>query len=202
MWVDQGTYWLSTVAQGTEEWLKQRVGRLTASQLHYAIMDPKRYLREKENPQPPNDAMIHGTLTEPEAREWYCNTRGVTVEEVGIAIPKWNLRLGASADGVTSDDGLIEIKCPKIMYREILDYLESPNREQLKLPVKDSHYTQIQCNLAVYQKSWCDYIVFCTPEAKVFTCRVPFDREYWLNIDEQTKDILPLIPSENLILPS
>ncbi len=207
MWIDKGNYWLSTEPQGTEKWLKQRLGRITASQAYSAIGYTERFLHDKMNPKPPNDFMIHGTVTEPEARDWYISRTGVQVEEVGIAVPKWNIRLGASADGLTSDGGIIEIKCPQSMYKNIVNYLKGPvgdmtDPNEVKKLVKPDHYAQIQLNLVVYERPWCDYIVYCTPENMAFTCRVPFDFEYCEIIKPQLEGVLPKVPIDGLEVPS
>ena len=58
-------------------------------------------------------AMLQGIETEPEARALYEFITGADVVEVGL-VRHPNLNgTHASPDGLVSDDGLVEIKCPQ-----------------------------------------------------------------------------------------
>lgn len=174
MFKDCGTYWLSLAAQGTDEWKALRKGRITASRILDVLRDPRCLNR----PVIETEAMRHGTMTEPLAREWYQRVTGNRVDQVGLAIPKWNQRLGASADGLVGSDGMIEIKCPLRMYNNVKVYchLRSKGREG-PLPVSPSHYAQIQTNLAILDRDYCDYVVYVGDDNFIY--RVARDRDYW-----------------------
>lgn len=202
-WEEYEHYWISKNPQGTDEWLKDRVGRITMSKLG-AVVGHSNFPRElnkqeridraastiagvfkEEFDQRSIDNMSHGTNTEPLARDWYSETYNCKVEEYGLVVPKWNKFFGASVDGCTKD-GIIEIKCPKRMYRLLTEHTESVNRGT-KYPdnyydhIFKSHLDQMMGGMAVLNKKYCDYIVFCTPENAVFTQRIYFDPKYWVN---------------------
>lgn len=181
---DRGSYWLSTAKQGSDEWKELRKGRTTASRVLEVILKPKSVHYQT----PPNQAMIHGTEMEPIARQWYQEETGNQVEEVGIAIPKWDLRLGASSDGLVGDDGMIEIKCPLRMYDAIRTYfyLKDRGREGPN-PVSPPHYAQIQMNLAVLDRDWCDYVVYTDNDKFIY--RVNRDRTYWDKLYQKIKAV-------------
>jgi hypothetical protein len=185
MFKDCGSYWLSLAKQGTDEWKRLRKGRITASRVLEAIRNPRSLSVEVKV----NDAMRHGTETEPIARDWYIKTTGNAVEEVGIAIPKWELRLGASPDGLVGERGMIEIKCPLRMYGsvKVYSYLKSKGREG-PLPVSPSHYAQIQTNLAILDRDWCDYVVYAGEVNVIY--RVDRDRVYWEDLYAEIREIL------------
>lgn len=200
-WIDYGTYWVNTAPQGSEEWFRLR-NRPTASKFG-AIAgrskfdpDPDKLARilagiEKASFTPEAlERMNKGTINEPKARDWYCRTRNVQVNEVGLAVPKWDPKIGASLDGDVllpdgrSSEGMIEIKCPERMYAPLDEYTEKvqqgwrPPQGHHK-HIWPTHYDQMQGCMAITGKKWCDYIVFCLAENRVFVDRVWFNRQYW-----------------------
>lgn len=129
--------------------------------------------------------MEFGTLNEPIARQWYEKECGVKVEEIGLAVPKWDMRIGASTDGmVIGTDKIIEIKCPNKMYEPL-----KAHRLMKKMGMKpekfhhshifDSHYAQMQGTMAVLGKKWCDYVVYTPTDVNVE--EVEFNPDYWNN---------------------
>lgn len=52
----------------------------------------------------------HGVITETPARDWYIEKTRAKVKEVGMLIPKWDIRIGSSPDG------LVEIVYPNPEY--------------------------------------------------------------------------------------
>lgn len=59
-----------------------------------------------------NGAMERGSLTEPEARDWYAFAKGVTVEEIGFVEHADIPNVGWSPDGMVGAPHGIEAKCP------------------------------------------------------------------------------------------
>src|SRR5579885_3158777 len=131
-WKDCGSYWLNTCPQCSPGWEAARKGRFTASRFGYGIganpkfATPKRVALEITGIIKPDvDAqhqimMSEGIRLEPEARQYYESKYKVKVEQVGLAVPKWDPRIGASVDGLVGEEGCIEIKCVQRMYRPIL----------------------------------------------------------------------------------
>jgi len=93
-----------------------------------------------------NAATAHGTLLEPVARDLYDERHGKKTHEIGLVQhPKYPF-LGGSADGITEDGLLVEIKCP--LTRKIED----------KVP---KHYLpQIQLLLEILDFEACDFVQY------------------------------------------
>lgn len=133
--------------QGSREWADARRGRVTASRMG-EILTPKTgvmatgarsyaYELIAESVVPPhywvgNDyqssPMANGTLTEHEARDFFAFDTGYEIEQVGFCVTDCD-RFGASPDGLSSDGGGLELKCP--LHKTQVEYLD-----QGKLPEK------------------------------------------------------------------
>lgn len=220
-WIDCGDYWISTNNQGTEEWLKDRYGRVTGSTSKAAaygaqygpkIITPTETARKmaglyKEVFDAVSLArMQHGTDTEPEARELYSKRTGYEVIERGLYVPIWNPYLGISSDGDVKDtSGALEVKCPRYIYDSLLDHCGKRKRGQ-KFPafyhrhIYDSHYCQMQKQAAVMGKEWVDYEVYSKETHQIYLERIPFNPDFWygdfypaiLNFIE--KELFPILP--------
>jgi len=153
--------------QGTDEWFAARVGKVTASKLNdvlamiktgeaatrrnYRAQLVAERLTGKKSDSFTNSAMQWGTETEPLARSAYEVKRGVFVEEVGFIDHPTIKMSGASPDGVISDDGLVEIKCPNTATH--IDYLLSGN------PPNEYH-NQMLWQMECTGRQWCDFVSF------------------------------------------
>lgn len=194
-WKDCGTYFLNLSPQHSPDWFSQRIGRLTASNFAYAIKNSRFKTIEEtalivagidaQFSESAKAAMAHGTKKEPEARDWYCSTYKVEVEELGLAVPKWDNRIGASVDGnVIGTDGIIEIKCPLKMYGPLMKRTQEVSSGKIfdkydHSHIWDGHYCQMQGCMAILGKKWCDYIVYATESQNVYVERIPFNEDFW-----------------------
>ena len=98
-----------------------------------------------------NAAMEWGTENEPFARAAYEVKTGNTVDQVGaIDHPKIAMS-AASPDGLISDDGCLEIKCPNTS-----THIDTILGDQ---PAK-KYYDQMQWQMACANRSWCDFVSF------------------------------------------
>jgi putative phage-type endonuclease len=190
------------VSQGSSQWHLLRRGwsdesgsftpfRFTASQIYFLsgrsrFKTREDYLKEVTgttiNREEPNEHMLRGTRLEPIIRKMYERRSGNAVTEVGFVIPNWCPFIGVSPDGFVEDDGCIEIKAPCKMY-------DTP---------KPEHYAQMQMQMAVCEKSWCDYVVYVEDTNELKITRIPYDHYYWENtlyplIKEGIKDGLEII---------
>lgn len=206
-WIDCGDYWLNLDRQGSDAWFLNRKFRLTASNFG-AAMGKSNFCTaidiamditntgiaggsSRNNSVYPDRNKFstqHGVITEPKARSWYCRTRNVEVIEVGLAVPKWEPRIGASLDGDIKDsDGMIEIKSPLEMYEPLRNHMSKINTGWRPPPfyhehIWESHYAQMQGSMKITGKKWCDYIVYATQSNRSYVERIPFNEKYWEEI--------------------
>ena len=122
-------------------------------------------------------AMIYGQQNENLAFEYarhIAETTNGTVTKSGIWINAKYPGFGSSPDGLVEEcksSGLVEIKCPKILenYHPLdLNNLSSKQLSKFccklengKLILKQTHayYYQIQMQLAICDKHWCDFVI-------------------------------------------
>jgi putative phage-type endonuclease len=153
--------------QGTREWHQARLGKLTASRIADMMAKTKTgYGASRKNytaelviqrltgtvPETyTNAAMQWGTDHEPQARDLYAMINDVEVREVGLALHPRLSEAAASPDGLVSEDGLVEIKCPNsATHIETLLTEKVPQKYQL----------QMQFQMACTERQWCDYISY------------------------------------------
>jgi len=155
------------IEQGSEEWFRQRLGKLTASRVADALARTKTgwsasranlmsaLIIERITGQPTeaytNDAMRWGIETEPQARDAYCFYMDCEVEQVGFIDHPEIAMSGASPDGLVGADGLLEIKCPNSATH--LEFM-------LSGIIPGKYQKQMTWQLACTQRTWCDYISF------------------------------------------
>ena len=174
-WKEYDNYWEHIAKQGTDEWKNARIGRITASKCgamsnHSNFATPEEIGliisgKVVENFKPQNIlAMEHGMKYESKAREFYERKYNCKVLERGLCVPKNSIWLGASVDGdVRGSDGIIEIKCPKSMYKPIVRYVEHKNNGIIHRDynhIWKTHYDQMILGRAVLNKKFCDYIFY------------------------------------------
>jgi putative phage-type endonuclease len=154
--------------QNTPEWHFARCGSVTASRIDDVMatiktgeaQTRKNYRAEKVLERAcgiPQDnsyksaAMIAGSEVEAMARAVYAFEMDVDVVEVGFIPHPRIAHAGASPDGLINETGLIEIKCPQA--RAYLD-------AKLTSPIDRKYVLQMQFQMAVTGREWCDYVVY------------------------------------------
>jgi putative phage-type endonuclease len=170
--------------QGSDAWLAQRAGRMTASRYTDVLAKPetaayRNYLlqivteRLTRLPQESgyvNDAMQWGTDTEPLARAAYEVDTGDVVTECGLILrDDW---IAGSPDGLIGDEGLIEIKCPRSTTH--IDWIDTG-----RLPAK--HKPQVQGLLMVTGRKWAHFVSFdprMPPHLRLWIHEVEADAKY------------------------
>lgn len=169
--------------QRSMEWRAAKVGMFSGSDFHVFLgnsASKKTALYEKlcerlygdydyESYSTP--AMERGTLLEPEARRVYSALSNYEVEEVGLVIADepyadWVV---CSPDGLVGDDGIIEIKCP--LAKNFMEWLDND------FYIKPEYKTQVQFNLFVTDRKWCDFIYY-HPRGGIYKKRIERDEEY------------------------
>lgn len=184
-----------TPAQRTSEWYEQRLGKVTASRVKDCLAFTKsgesdirkRYrqgiVAERLTGLPADPApyvsydMKWGIANEEIARNIYQLTYKQIVEDAPF-VPHKTLMCGASPDGYVVDQatgelGLVEIKCLRSanhLYKTIFTQ-----------EVPKEHIPQIQMQLWITDRAWCDFVAFDSrlPEGlKIFVKRVERDDKY------------------------
>lgn len=172
--------------QRSDEWLSARLGRVTASRIADVVAKLKngkpgasrdtymgQLIAEALSGEPQSSfssqAMQWGTETEPMARSAYEFASGFSVEEAGFIEHPVIAASGASPDGLVSDSGLVEIKCPNTSTH--IDTLIGAS-----IPAK---YTdQMQWQMSCTGREWCDFVSFdprMPQEMNLFVKRIERD---------------------------
>jgi putative phage-type endonuclease len=198
------------IEQRTEEWFKQRLGKVTASKIADVIAKTKTVVsasRENYSTQLTlerltgqqaefytNAAMEWGTATEPQARTAYEVYREVLVDEVGFIDHPTIAMSGASPDGFVGDDGLVEIKCPESKTQ--MDTLLNQ-----KVPTK--YMPQMQWQMACTGRKWCDFVSYdprMPQNLQIFVQRVERNDLYIKMLEDEVKTFLEEIEQKVEIL--
>jgi len=108
---------------------------------------------------------------------------GVEIKETGFAIWRKDPRFGASLDGVIDSETGIEIKCPRRMYRPIVQYLERKERGETTDDEIDhiwkSQYDQIIGNGVITGRKWMYFCVYSIDDKQMFYQKIKVDYNYW-----------------------
>lgn len=186
--------------QGSQEWLQERCGKVTASRIadlmartksgwgasraNYASQLICERLTGCVQPSFTNAAMIHGTETEPEARRAYEFYVDRDVQQVGFAPHPTIEMAGASPDGLVGDDGLLELKCPNT----------ATHIETLLLgQIPDKYVKQMQFQMACTGRTWCDFASYDNrlPERmRLYVRRVNRDEALVAEIEKEVRQFL------------
>ena len=144
-----------------------------------------------------------GKKNEPVALEKYqehqtrCGHTDLIVSKAGFVVSEQHSFLGASPDAYVYDPssvqqfGLIEIKCP-YKYREFspedaskqTDFCcttqtHSDGTTTPKLKQNHTYYCQVQGQLAITERKWCDFVIYTTKGVSVE--RILYDADFWEN---------------------
>jgi len=194
------------IEQGSEEWLKIRLGKVTASGVADVLAKTKsgvsasrgNYLIKLAIQRVTgvveegftNDAMQWGIDNEAQARVAYEVVSGNFVDQVGfVEHPsiKW---FGCSPDGLINNNGLVEIKCPNSATH--WSYIKDDGP-----PTK--YYIQMQAQMACTGRAWCDFVSFDPrmPErSRLFIKRVMREDDYIAEMEAEVKKFLDEVAVE------
>ena len=197
---------IQVIEQGSNAWHQMRLGKVTASRvadilaktktgpsasrqnylIELAIQRTTGIIQESYS----NSSMEWGTQTEPQARVAYeVNTNNFVDQVAFIDHPNiaW---FGCSPDGLVSDRGLVEIKCPNSATH--WEYFKS------KEPPK-KYFIQMQAQMAVTDRDWCDFISFdprMPDRSQLLIVQVPRDPEFILFMETEIKQFLSEVEVE------
>ena len=192
----------STIGQAENPvWMKQRLGRLTASFFGEVIRRKnttpcaalvKRILYPTKINAP---SVRWGSEHEPTARKEYMTKTGNFVRECGLYVDESHPWLAASPDGVIfcprdNTQGLLEIKCPytagatlKISpveaatHKDCKGFCSALQGNELRLKESHKFYYQVQGQLHITKFQWCDFVIW-TPSG-MYIERIRRDDDFW-----------------------
>src|SRR6187549_3644042 len=186
------------VIQGSDEWLAQRCGMLTASEMHlivtptFKVANNERTrshlyelvaqrITEHVEPHYISDDMLRGRDDELEARLLY-SQQYHPVEECGFVTRTfpWGT-IGYSPDGLIGENGLLECKSRRQKY-QVQTFLEWQRKKE---PPVD-YMLQIQTGLLVTQRKWCDLVSY-SGGLPMCVMRVHADLVIHANIEQAAK---------------
>ena len=202
-WKEYPSYYVYTEDKNTIGYKQSAKGRVTGSIVtkcikYDTLLAAKKIagLYKEEFTEEQLVKINYGKDHEGDARNWYTSVTKNIVKNPCFVVPKFDYRLGAEHDGFVYDengnelDGIIEIKCPMEIYKPLLNSLplstqveEGPDYSH----INESHYDQMQMEMEIFDKSWCDYIVYCKPMNFVHLERVYRNKEYWNILYEKIK---------------
>jgi len=191
---------MNEIVQGSLAWHQIRLGKVTASRIADLCARTKtgwgatrkNYMAELVAERLTgaraegftNAAMQWGTDMEPEARsayQFYANRR---VVQVGFVDHPTIAETGASPDGLVSEDGLVEIKCPNTA-----THIET----LLGGVVPEKYVLQMQWQMACTGRQWCDFASYDPrlPESmRLFVRRVERDDALIAAIEKDVTEFL------------
>jgi putative phage-type endonuclease len=192
--------------QGSTEWKRERLGKVTASKIADLTAKTKtgwgasranyaaQLIAERLTGVPAegftNAAMQWGTETEPAARSAYVFVSDIPVTEVAF-VPhptiEWS---GCSPDGLAGGDGLIEIKCPNTA-----THLET----LLGAEIDGKYLKQMQWQMACTARRWCDFVSFdprLSTDLQIKIIRVERDDAVIEALEKDVKEFLTEIEAK------
>ncbi|MBB4642332.1 lambda exonuclease family protein [Rhizorhapis suberifaciens] len=161
--------------QGSDEWLAERCGLLTASEMKL-IITPTLKVADNDKtrahlyellgqritgyvePHYISDDMLRGRDDETEARMLY-HKNFAPVKEIGfITNDKWGFTIGYSPDALVGDDGLIECKSRRQKY-QVQTIVENVGVDKGETIPAD-YVIQCQTGMLVTERAWCDLVSY------------------------------------------
>lgn len=188
---------LVNVEQGSEEWLRLRLGLVSSSRFKDIMTNPrsktelfsataKSYMLELiaeiltgEQKEISGRPLDWGKDHEMSAQIEYAFEQGVTVDEIGICLTN-DKQIGASPDGFVGDDGGLEIKCPYNSANHIATVVAGDMPKE--------HMAQVQGNMLVNGRQWWDFVSYdprIDGKGRIFITRIKRNEEYIAKLQEK-----------------
>lgn len=190
------------IDQQTEEWYAAKLGMFSGSDYHVFLGDSKtkedklwEKLAERRYQDSDAEEFLgfyteRGKALEHEARRVYSAVYETEVQEVGLVedveyFPGWVV---CSPDGLVGEDGIIEIK--SLVAKYVTQYTEGKYKDSFY--IKPEYRTQIQFNLFVTQRQWCDFIYY-HPRVGLRVQRIHRDEDYIEKIKKSLEENIQYI---------
>jgi predicted phage-related endonuclease len=201
-------------SKGDQAWHQQRLGKLTSSRFADMMAEGRakndkygvaamKYIYEKIAEQitlqphiVTSQATDWGTQMEYDAIQKYEDESGNKVHLCGFV--EFGESAGGTPDGLVGNDGIIEVKCPFNPANHVETFLEK------KVPKQ--YVFQIQGNLMVTDRKWCDFVSYdprvTNDKLQLFVLRVERDeeiisaiKERIIEVSEKIKELTKTIPT-------
>lgn len=139
-------------------------------------------------------AIEYGRANEARAIKAYEKFKCVTVQRCGMFVDPENPFLCTSPDGLIAPDGLVEIKCPytakeSVSLVDVCKFhnigLKVNDDGSLYLPKNHKYFYQIQGQLSITNRNWCDLFVW-SPNDFYCIC-INRDHAFWNQIVPKMK---------------
>jgi len=159
--------------QGSDEWAAERMGVLTASEMHLIVSPSYKPSNNEKGrshvyeiaaqrcnkyvePSYYNDTMLRGHIDEVYAKEYY-GAKYAAVTECGfITNTRYGVKIGYSPDGLVGENGLLECKSRRqgLQFQALVECVAMDT-------IPSEHMIQCQTGLLVTEREWLDYISYC-----------------------------------------
>ena len=186
-WIEHPTYYMLVEGKVSRRLTGHRFGA-AAGHVKYATRDQTADemagIVEKVLTDQDKANIERGVSIEPIAIEWYEKQRNVKVKPFKLCIPKWDKELGCIPDGDVDGEGLVSIKGPKDMYKSLTDHISKISQgwvpsQNYHDHIWTSHYDQMQGEMAICNRPWCDYVVYAIGSSVAYSERIYRNVEYW-----------------------
>lgn len=134
-------------------------------------------------------AIEYGKSHEQKAVKRYEEITGVQVQHCGLFIDPSKPFLCTSPDGLVGEDGLLEVKCP-FSVKDASSLIEAFTEKnkigfkvvdgKLSLPTNHKYYFQIQGQLSITNRAWCDLYIWIPNDSQII--HVKQNKDFWSNI--------------------
>lgn len=190
---DDAPFYNYDLEQKSDEWRYARLGLFTGSDFHVFLGDSKtkedklwekmaeRRYQDSDNEEFFSPYTERGNVLENEARRIYSAINECEVKLPGLVECRNRYKdwAACSPDGIVGEDGIIEIKC--LVAKFFTQYTEGKHKNDFY--IRPEYKTQVQFNLFVTQRKWCDFIYY-HPRGGIRIQRIFRDEEYIKKIED------------------
>lgn len=188
--------------QQTDEWYFAKLGKFSGSGFHLFLGNSQTKedaLWEKVAERKWLDTDVEhfinqyterGKVLEHEARRLYSAVYDTDVKTCGLVEEDGEFDTWAvcSPDGLVGEDGIIEIKC--LIAKNFLQVTDKSSKKYEY--IKPEYRTQVQYNLLVTDRKWCDFIYY-HPRGGMHVIRIEPDPEYQEKIKAALRECIKFI---------
>ena len=185
MWTETDKYWISSATNvNSTRLLTSDFGAVLGVNPYMTALDVLTRILSHGSYSNCFDPITKATRTK--IYKWYYDTYDVRIHDIGTAIPKWNSHIEATIDGIV-ENGIVSMYTPNTMYRSLAYH--ATKIENGWIPDKyyhdhifEDHYVQMQANMKICDRTWCDYLVFVPRDNQIYIERIYYNDAYWNSV--------------------